>query len=61
MIEAALEKEVVLMALRSADADYMVTDRIVPNTSRDAEPTYGNLIAVTDGETIEIVTEEHDW
>lgn len=61
MIEAALEKEVVLVALRSADADYIVTDRIIPNTPRDAEPTYGNLIAVTDGETIEIVTEEHDW
>ena len=38
-----------------------VTDRIVPNTPRDAEPTYGHLIAVTDGETIEIITEEHDW
>ena len=61
MIEAPLEKEVVLNALRTADADYMVTDRIVPNTPRNAEPTYGNLIAVTDGETIEIVTEEHDW
>jgi len=61
MAEAALEKEVVLNALRTAYADYMVTDRIVPNTRRDAEPTYGNLIAVTDGETVEIVTEEHDW
>jgi beta-lactamase superfamily II metal-dependent hydrolase len=61
MIEAPLEKEVVLDALRTANADYMVTDRIIPNTSRDAEPTYGHLIAVTDGETIEIVTEEHDW
>jgi beta-lactamase superfamily II metal-dependent hydrolase len=61
MIEAALEKEVVLMALRAADADYMVTDRIVPNTPRNVAPTYGDLIAVTDGETIEIVTEEHDW
>jgi competence protein ComEC len=61
MVEAALEKEVVLNAIRSADADYMVTDRIIPNTPRDAEPTYGHLIAVTDGETIEIITEEHDW
>ena len=24
-------------------------------------PTYGNLIAVTDGETVEVITEEHDW
>jgi beta-lactamase superfamily II metal-dependent hydrolase len=61
MVEAALEKEVVLNAIRSADADYMVTDRIVPNTPRDVEPTYGHLIAVTDGETIEIVTEDNDW
>jgi hypothetical protein len=61
MEEAALEKEIVLNAIRSADADYMVTDRIIPNTPRDVEPTYGHLIAVTDGETIEIVTEEHDW
>ena len=61
MIEAPLEKEVVLNAIRGANADYMVTDRIVPNTRSDAEPTYGHLIAVTDGETIEVVTEEHDW
>ena len=61
MIEAALEKEVVLQNIRAVDADYMVTDRIVPNTPRDVDPTYGNLIAVTDGETIEVITEEHDW
>ncbi len=61
MIEAALEKEVVLQNLRAVGADYMVTDRIVPNTPRDADPTYGNLIAVTDGETVEVITEEHDW
>jgi competence protein ComEC len=61
MVEAPLEKEVVLQGIRAVDADYMVTDRIVPNTPRDAEPTYGNLIAITDGETVEIVTEEHDW
>jgi beta-lactamase superfamily II metal-dependent hydrolase len=61
MIEAALEKEVVLTALRAADADYMATDRIVPNTPRNVAPIYGDLIAVTDGETIEIVTEEHSW
>jgi beta-lactamase superfamily II metal-dependent hydrolase len=61
MIEAPLEKEVVLNAIRVADADYMVTDRIVPNTPRNASPTYGNLIAVTDGETVEIITEEHEW
>jgi beta-lactamase superfamily II metal-dependent hydrolase len=61
MAEAALEKEIVLGAIRSADADYMVTDRIIPNTPRDVEPTYGHLIAVTDGTTIEVITEEHDW
>jgi beta-lactamase superfamily II metal-dependent hydrolase len=61
MVEAPLEKEVVLQGIRAVDADYLVTDRIVPNTPRDAEPTYGNLIAITDGETVEIVTEEHDW
>jgi beta-lactamase superfamily II metal-dependent hydrolase len=61
MIEAALEKEVVLLGIRHVDADYLVTDRIIPNTPRDAEPTYGNIIAITDGETIEVVTEEHEW
>jgi len=61
IVEAALEKEVVLQNLRAADADYFATDRIVPNTPRDADPDYGHLIAVTDGETIEIITEEHDW
>lgn len=61
MIEAALEKEIVFEALREVNADYFVTDRIVPNTPRDAEPTYGHLIAMTDGNTVEIMTEEHDW
>ncbi|MBN2565175.1 MAG: hypothetical protein JXB46_05650, partial [Candidatus Eisenbacteria bacterium] len=61
MIEAPLEKEVVLYGIREANADYMVTDRIVPNTPRDVPPTYGNLIAVTDGETVEVITEEHEW
>lgn len=61
MVEAPLEKEIVLEALRRYDADYFVTDRIFPNTSRNAPPVYGNLIAVTDGETIEVILEEHDW
>jgi competence protein ComEC len=61
MIEAALEKEVVLQGLRAVGADYFVTDRIFPNTPRDADPSYGHLIAITDGETIEIVLEPHDW
>jgi len=61
MAEAPLEKEVVLQNIRAAGADYLVTDRIVPNTPRDAEPTYGDLIAVTDGETIEVIAEEHEW
>ncbi len=61
MIEAALEKEVVLQNLRAVNADHFASDHIVPNTPRDADPDYGHLIAVTDGETIEIVTEEHDW
>jgi len=61
MIEAPLEKEVVLQNLRAVNADHFATDHIVPNTPRDADPDYGHLIAVTDGETIEIVTEEHDW
>jgi competence protein ComEC len=61
MIEAALEKETVLQGLRAVNADYFVTDRIFPNTARDVEPTHGNLIATTDGETIEITLEEHEW
>ena len=61
MIEASLEKEIVLQGIRAVDADYFVTDRITPNTPRDAYPIYGNVLAVTDGETIEIVLEEHDW
>ena len=61
MIEAPLEKEVVLQNLRAVNADYFATDHIVPNTPRDADPDYGHLIAVTDGETIEIITEENDW
>ena len=61
MIEAALAKEVVLQGIRAAEADYFMTDHIMPNTSRNAPPTYGDLIAVTDGETIEVITEEHDW
>ncbi len=61
IIEAPLEKEVVLQNLRAVNADHFATDHIVPNTPRDADPDYGHLIAVTDGETIEIITEEHDW
>lgn len=61
MIEAPLEKEVVLQGLRAVDADYFVTDRVFPNTPRDADPSYGHLIAITDGETIEIVLEPHGW
>lgn len=61
MIEAALEKEVTLQGLRAVDADYFVTDRIFPNTPRDADPDYGHLIAITDGETIEVVLEPHGW
>jgi beta-lactamase superfamily II metal-dependent hydrolase len=61
VIEAALEKEVVLQGIRAVGADYLCTDRVVPNTSRDAPPTYGNLIAVTDGEVIEIIVEQHEW
>jgi beta-lactamase superfamily II metal-dependent hydrolase len=61
MIEASLEKEVVLQGIRAVDGDYFITDRILPNTPRDAYPTHGNVIAVTDGETIELVLEEHEW
>ena len=60
MRDASLEKEVVLQGIRAVDGDYFVTDRIRPNTPRDAYPIYGNVIAVTDGETIEIVLEEHE-
>jgi beta-lactamase superfamily II metal-dependent hydrolase len=60
MIDASLEKEVVLQGIRAVDGDYFITDRIRPNTPRDAHPVYGNVIAVTDGETIEIVLEEHE-
>jgi beta-lactamase superfamily II metal-dependent hydrolase len=61
MIEAALEKEVTLQGLRAIDADYFITDRIFPNTPRNAEPTYGDIIAVTDGESIEVILEPHSW
>jgi len=61
MIEAQLEKEVVLQGIRAVDADWYVTDRIYPNTMRNVDPTYGNLIAVTDGETIELVLEPDPW
>jgi competence protein ComEC len=61
MIEVALEKEQVLQGIRAVDADYFVTDRVFPNTPRDADPTYGHLVAITDGETIEVVLEEHEW
>jgi len=61
VLEAALEKEVVLQGIRAADGDYFCTDRVTPNTPRDAPPTYGNLIAVTDGEVVEIIAEEHEW
>lgn len=61
MLEAALEKEEVLQGINAVDADYYVTDRVFPNTPRDADPTYGNIAAVTDGQTIEIVLDEHGW
>ncbi|MBD3347618.1 MAG: MBL fold metallo-hydrolase [Candidatus Eisenbacteria bacterium] len=61
MIEAQLQKEVVTQGIRAVDADYFVTDRIYPNTPRNVTPTYGNIIAVTDGETIEIVLEPDPW
>jgi hypothetical protein len=54
-------KEEVLRGIRGVNADYFVTDRVVANTPRHATPTYGNVIAVTDGSTIEITTEEHVW
>ncbi|MBD3367598.1 MAG: MBL fold metallo-hydrolase [Candidatus Eisenbacteria bacterium] len=54
MVEAALAKEEVLQGLRAVDADYFITDRIFPNTSRNAEPVYGNLVLETDGESIEV-------
>jgi competence protein ComEC len=55
MIEAQLEKEVTLQGIHAVDADWYVTDRIFPNTPRNVDPVYGDLIAVTDGDTIEIV------
>jgi len=61
MIEAGLEKESVLQGLNAVNADYFITDRVYPNTPRDAPPVHGNLIALTDGEGIEIVLEEHAW
>ena len=62
MIEAALEKEEVLQGIRAVDADYFVTDRVFPNTPRDADPDYGNVIATTDGSTtIEVMIEQHSW
>lgn len=61
MIEAQLEKEVTSQGIRAVDADYFVTDRVFPNTPRNVTPTHGNLIAVTDGETIEVELERHSW
>jgi len=61
MIEAQLQKEVVTQGIGAVDADYFVTDRIYPNTPRNVDPTYGNIEAVTDGVTIEIVLEEDPW
>lgn len=55
MVEAALAKEEVLQGLRDVDSDYFITDRIFPNTPRNVEPVYGNLILVTDGESMEII------
>ncbi len=61
MIEAQLEKEVTSQGIRAVDADYFVTDRVFPNTPRNVTPEHGNLIAVTDGETIEVRLERHSW
>jgi len=61
MVEVALEKEEVLQGIRAVDADYFVTDRIFPNTPRDETPTYGDVIATTDGVTIEVHVDEHLW
>ncbi len=61
MVEVALEKEEVLQGIRAVDADYFVTDRVFPNTPRNVDPSYGHLIAVTDGGTIEIILERHEW
>ncbi len=61
VIEAALEKEVVLQGIRAADGGLLLHGPRHPNTPRDAPPIYGNLIAVTDGEVIEIMVEEHEW
>ncbi|MEA3409428.1 MAG: hypothetical protein U9Q95_03675, partial [Candidatus Eisenbacteria bacterium] len=59
--EAPLVKEEVLRGIRGVNGDYFVTDRIAVNTPRHAAPTYGDIVAVTDGSTIEITTEEHPW
>jgi competence protein ComEC len=61
MVEVALVKEVVLQGCRAVDADYFVTDKAFPNMSRGADPEYGNLITMTDGESIEVMAEHHDW
>ncbi len=61
MVENALVKEVVLQGCRAVDADYFVTDKVFPNMSRSADPEYGNLITMTDGESIEVMAEHHDW
>lgn len=61
MIEAQLQKEVVTQGIRAVDADYYVTDRVFPNTPRNVDPTHGDIVATTDGETIEIILERHDW
>jgi len=62
MIEAALLKEEVLQGVGAVDADYFVTDRVFPNTPRDADPDYGHVIATTDGATtIEVTIEQHSW
>lgn len=61
MTEVQLQKEVVTQGIRAVDADYFVTDRVFPNTPRNVEPEHGHLVAVTDGQTIEIVLDRHDW
>lgn len=61
VLEAALEKEVVLQGIRAEDGDYFCTDHVIPNSSRNATPSYGNLTAVTDGEAVEIIVEGHEW
>ncbi|MFH1502058.1 MAG: hypothetical protein ABIG03_03330 [Candidatus Eisenbacteria bacterium] len=59
MLEAQLQKESVTQGIRAVDADYFVTDRVFPNTPRNVDPDHGNLIAVTDGQTMEIVLDRH--